>query len=307
MGTQRWLDGTIEGYVPTQRRVAIGTYLDEARAGRTPLMCAERPLEGGLTCLPALKALPPFAVATLDRFFLGAAGSHSHLHFDGDARHVLLHQIMGRKRVVLIPIAATWKLLPVGNQSAVFLDRFDADDLREFLVFVGGAEVQLEPGDSLYMPPGIWHYAAYPDTCMSLSQRFLPQETPMRRFFAQHIHRGVHWLHWIQLLPPGRPAPALTEGFVEVAAAFFRPYETFGARYAAVKGAMRETLARLDPSYRDRAYANFRLEPYEEALWRGRGLYEDPPPDGEQPTSAGVGEAATPAEVGCSPSGGGSS
>ena len=38
--------------------------------------------------------------------FVANAGNVGHLHFDGDQRQVLLHQVYGRKRVVLFPPAS---------------------------------------------------------------------------------------------------------------------------------------------------------------------------------------------------------
>ena len=52
---------------------------------------------------------------TITRLFVGNAGNNAHLHYDSDGRDVFLSQVFGRKRVVIIPIEQTEKLLPIKN------------------------------------------------------------------------------------------------------------------------------------------------------------------------------------------------
>ena len=83
----------------------------------------------------------------------------SPLHFD--QAPMVICQLRGRKRVLLIPPAAYGRLVPYPSYHS--LDRRAKLDISQCSVDVaaaramGGVEVLLQPGEALYIPPFVWH------------------------------------------------------------------------------------------------------------------------------------------------------
>ncbi len=72
------------------------------RDPKTLKMCIE-----GITPAPVLDLIAPPAYCesdTVSLMFIGNKDNYAHLHFDGDHRHVLFHQVYGIKRVSMIPL-----------------------------------------------------------------------------------------------------------------------------------------------------------------------------------------------------------
>ncbi|PKL96171.1 MAG: cupin-like domain-containing protein [Gammaproteobacteria bacterium HGW-Gammaproteobacteria-8] len=110
--------------------------------------------------------------------FFGCRGSTTPLHFDIDMGQVFHTVIRGRRRVRLFAPEQSRALYrhPFTVRSYVDLD---APDLARWPALAGarGIEVVLEPGQTLYMPPGWWHEFHYLDSGIGISLR-----TPARRF-----------------------------------------------------------------------------------------------------------------------------
>jgi len=109
---------------------------------------------------------PPTPGAT--SLWIGPAGTVTPLHHD--TTNILFAQIHGRKRVELVSPQETALLLdPVhGFYSPVDLDGLAAEEhpaLRQLLV----RQVELGPGDSLYIPAGWWHRVTSLDVSISFS------------------------------------------------------------------------------------------------------------------------------------------
>ena len=131
----------------------------------------------------------------LSNMFLGNKGNYAHLHYDGDQRQVFLHQVFGRKRVVLFPPSAGAEL-DVANSfcpghSNIYLERKSAGEKLEFIDAVGGYDGIMEPGDTVYIPMLFWHYLEYTDTGMSVNYRF--GRNSLGRFFCvDNFHRDYY-------------------------------------------------------------------------------------------------------------------
>jgi Cupin-like domain len=123
-------------------------------------------------------------------FFLGGAGNYAHLHFDGDYRQVLHHQVFGCKRVILIPPTQAKKLSPIGNFSNLFLENFSEADRAALVQYTHGYDCLLHPGETLFMPACIWHYLEYRETSMSFSIRFGRNE--YTRFLGDKFHANLY-------------------------------------------------------------------------------------------------------------------
>jgi ribosomal protein L16 Arg81 hydroxylase len=86
-----------------------------------------------------------------------------------DVMNVLLIQVTGRKRILLIdPL----RLQYVYNDEGVFssIDLADPDyDRFPLFAFADPITVELEPGEGLFIPVGWWHYVESLDLSASLS------------------------------------------------------------------------------------------------------------------------------------------
>jgi Cupin-like domain len=110
--------------------------------------------------------------------FLANAGNVGHLHFDGDQRDVLLHQVYGRKRVVLFPPAAAKHLRTLDGPysrpslAGLYLEDMSLEEKLDWAERAGGYHTVLEPGETIYIPMLMWHHLEYMDDAMSFNYRF---------------------------------------------------------------------------------------------------------------------------------------
>lgn len=104
--------------------------------------------------------------------FFGCAGSDVRLHYDIDLSNVFITQFGGTKRATLFDQSQTKYLyrLPFTTHSAADLSNIDYDKYPA-LKYVQGYQCDLEPGETLFMPSGIWHYMQYIEGSFSLSLR----------------------------------------------------------------------------------------------------------------------------------------
>ena len=104
--------------------------------------------------------------------FFGGKDTTVRIHYDIDMSNVLHTHFGGKKRVVLFAPEYSKLLycLPLNTYALFDPDKPDYDKYPG-LKFVKGYEVVLEPGDSIYMPCGYWHYMTYLDGSFSVSYR----------------------------------------------------------------------------------------------------------------------------------------
>jgi len=114
--------------------------------------------------------------------FFGGKDTTVRIHQDIDMSHVLHTHFGGRKRVVLIAPEYSTLLyrLPLNTYSLINLDKPDYKTYPA-LHFVKGYQVILEPGDSIFMPAGYWHYMTYLEGSFSTSYRKLPNTSNVLR------------------------------------------------------------------------------------------------------------------------------
>lgn len=106
--------------------------------------------------------------------FFGAAESDVRLHYDIDLSHVFISQFAGTKRITLFEQSETKFLykLPFTTHSAVDMSAIDLDKYPT-VAYAKGYQTDLKPGETLFMPSGIWHHVQYLDASFSLSLRAL--------------------------------------------------------------------------------------------------------------------------------------
>ena len=141
------------------------------------------------------KKFGDFDLAT--NVFIGGPGSVAHLHFDGDQRQVLLHEIYGRKRVVLFDPASAVHLRTLDGPysrpslAGLQLEAMDLDEKLEHIERAGGYHTILEPGETVYIPMLMWHHLEYLDDAMSVNLRF--GRTRFGRFLSlDNFHRDPY-------------------------------------------------------------------------------------------------------------------
>jgi hypothetical protein len=99
--------------------------------------------------------------------WFGPAGTVTPLHHD--TVNILLFQIYGQKRIVLIPPDETPWLY---NELAVYSEvDFENPDFERYPLFhhVAPIEVIAGPGDALFIPVGWWHHVRSLETSISVS------------------------------------------------------------------------------------------------------------------------------------------
>ncbi|KAB2805385.1 cupin-like domain-containing protein [Phaeocystidibacter luteus] len=122
-------------------------------------------------------SFPNFSDNFLEDFpymFFGAAGSDVRLHYDIDLSHVFITQFGGTKRITLFEQSESKYLykLPFTTHSAVDMSNIDYEKYPA-VKYAKGYQTDLKPGETLFMPSGIWHYIQYLDGSFSLSLRAL--------------------------------------------------------------------------------------------------------------------------------------
>ena len=104
--------------------------------------------------------------------FFGGKGSVTPMHYDIDMSHVFLNQLHGRKRVVLFSPEQSKNLYHHPYTVASYVD-INQPDYKKFpaLANVSGYEVTLNPGETIFIPSGFWHYIEYTDGGYSIALR----------------------------------------------------------------------------------------------------------------------------------------
>jgi ribosomal protein L16 Arg81 hydroxylase len=120
--------------------------------------------------------------------FFGCAGSDVRLHYDIDLSHVFITQFGGTKRITLFDQDQTKFLyrLPFTTHSAVDFSNVDYEKYPA-LKFARGYQHNLEHGETLFMPSGIWHYIEYINGSFSLSLRSLSDSNLYRLKGAYNV------------------------------------------------------------------------------------------------------------------------
>jgi len=192
-----------KGYMTPDRVISFKEYLEIIESGPTDLRIF---LWNIFRVAPELRK--DFSIPTImDGFvnelpfmFFGGEGSKVALHYDIAMSHVFLNQIYGRKRVILFSPDQSRHLYRHPFTVASYVD-LNHPDLEKYpaLAQVKGYEVMLQPGETLFMPSGYWHYIEYTDGGYSISLRSfgsLPARVRGLANIATHyvVDRGMNRL-----------------------------------------------------------------------------------------------------------------
>jgi hypothetical protein len=185
--------------------------------------------------------------------FLANRGNCAHLHFDGDHREVLLHQVFGRKQVLLFAPDACTKLRTLDGapwSAGVYLERMSGQQKLEFLDEVGGYHTILEPGETIYMPKLIWHYLEYTEDGMSFNLRFARHR--FGRFLCvDNFHRDSY-VQNLGALVGGDTARAsdLARAIDALSVEYLQPAGSLRDKVAGVRRVLRRACSELIPAAR---------------------------------------------------------
>ncbi|AFZ26493.1 hypothetical protein Cylst_4404 [Cylindrospermum stagnale PCC 7417] len=162
-----------------QRMMNLGAYLDFLQAQPTSLdICAEYPTPQKLLELLPLNSYQDLGDGSdlYSNMFVAGSHNYAHLHYDADQRNVLLFQVFGTKRFVLIHPRETQKLDAIDQSnlcrtSGIFLEKMSEAEKTDFLRYTNAFDVVLHPGETIFMPMMIWHYIEYLEPAMSIAYR----------------------------------------------------------------------------------------------------------------------------------------
>lgn len=165
-----------EGYVEPNNHMPFGEFLD--------MLVSPEPCDLRLFLFNIFKHAPElrrdFSLPNItDGFYndfpfmyFGGKGSRVAMHYDIDLSHVFLNQIHGRKRVVLFSHDQSRLIYQLPYTVASYIDINNPDYERyPALRLVKGAEVILNPGETLFIPSGYWYYIEYIEGGYSISLR----------------------------------------------------------------------------------------------------------------------------------------
>ena len=104
--------------------------------------------------------------------FFGGNSTSVRMHFDIDHSNVLMTQVKGRKKVILISPEYNDLIYKIPNNTFSLVD-FDKIDYEKYpaMKYVKGYEFVMDDGDSLFMPSAYWHFNVYVDGGYALSYR----------------------------------------------------------------------------------------------------------------------------------------
>ncbi len=173
-----------KGYMTADKEMPLKEYLEIIEAGPTDLR---------MFLFNIFKHAPELCndfqtptimdgfIKTYPFMFFGGEGSSVNLHYDIDMSHVFLNQFHGRKKVVLFPPEESVNIYHQPFTVASCIKDFANPDYDKFpaLKKAKGFECIVQPGESLFMPSGYWHFITYMDGGYSISLR--SNESILRR------------------------------------------------------------------------------------------------------------------------------
>jgi len=104
--------------------------------------------------------------------FFGGKNTHVRMHFDIDMSNVLHTQFEGKKKVILISQDYNDLMYKTPFNTYSIADFQNRDETKfPGLKYVKGYEFVLNPGESVFMPGGYWHYMIYLEGSFSVAYR----------------------------------------------------------------------------------------------------------------------------------------
>jgi hypothetical protein len=171
-------------YMSSLKTMNFADYLDDLESGETTLRMF---LYNIIKEAPELKDdldLPTIMDGFSKNFmfmFFGAKGSITQLHYDIDMSHVFHTAFSGIKRFYLFAPAESKNLYRHPFTIRSYVDPVNPDFERyPKLKDVVGDYVELQAGETLFIPAGYWHHVVYDEPSYALSLRCAHQSLSKR-------------------------------------------------------------------------------------------------------------------------------
>jgi hypothetical protein len=185
--------------------------------------------------------------------FIASQGNAAHLHFDGDQREVFLHQVYGRKRVVLFPPAASLHLRTLDGPfsrpslSGLYLEKMSVEEKLSLVDSADGYHTVLEPGETIFIPMLMWHHIEYLNDAMSFSLRF--GRNRIGRFLSlDNFHRDPYIQNVAsKMVGPEDLLDQFNPIIEEIKTVYQRPVSDMKQKVREVRALFRELCMRLCP------------------------------------------------------------
>lgn len=172
--------------------------------------------------------------------FISVAGGANSFHFDADCQNVLLHQAFGKKKVIIFPVEQGKKLWPYLKMSTQSHHDMDERETAELIRYAEGTVVTLNAGETLYIPPLLWHGVQYLETGMGVAFRF--GQTKLAKFFEDtSVIQDIHWQLAANALYDRDPDDPTVKNYVDkIADCYGRTYKDKFAKYKAMRTLYRQ-------------------------------------------------------------------
>ncbi len=104
-------------------------------------------------------------------FIGGRGGKFPYMHFDGAHTQAFICQLYGTKKFYTYPADQTPYLYVKERYNVSTIPDVEHPDFNKFPLFARATQTSftLEPGEILYMPPGLWHTTKMLSPCISLA------------------------------------------------------------------------------------------------------------------------------------------
>jgi lysine-specific demethylase 8 len=166
---------------------------------------------------------------------------------------VILHQVYGRKRVVLFPPAAAIHLRTLDGPysrpslAGVYLEDMSLDEKLSLVEQAGGYHTVLEPGETIYIPMLMWHHLEYMDDAMSFNYRF--GRSRYGRFLSvDNFHRDPYIQNVAaKLVGPEEVLRTFEPVVDEIAAAYVQPARDVRHKVRDMRALFRRLCADISP------------------------------------------------------------
>ena len=238
------------------RHCSLNQYLDLiTQEPETFLLCSENEVHDSIQKLFELPDYCQFGNLVGDlthRLFLGNAGNYAHLHFDGDFRQVLFHQVFGSKQIIIFPADAAPKLAPNKQWSMMCLEHFTEAEKDAFIKYAGGVQCILNPGETLFFPAGVWHYLEYTTTGMSIATRF--GRNKYTKFFGDRCHADSRLQRIaVRMIDEKKAASQFRAEYRQIEQAYNLPARSVAEKVeqmtTAYQQVLRSMIGKSDPTY----------------------------------------------------------
>jgi ribosomal protein L16 Arg81 hydroxylase len=163
------------GYLKTDKKMRFTDYLDLVEKNETKLRMFLFNIYKKAPQLCQDFSYPSLVKKYLTKYpfvFFGGKGAHVDIHYDADLSHLFLTQFCGKRYIVLFDPKYSDYLYRHPFTVSTNVDIRNPDFKRySKLKDIVGYECTLEPGETLFVPSGYWHYIYYEEGGFSLSLR----------------------------------------------------------------------------------------------------------------------------------------